>query len=214
LVYSGITQLPTITNNQDGTVTVSSASVNLFPNPDGSGNVQSFPIPAATFTPATGSTVSNYLTAYYNNGSPIYQLSVNNPSNGLNYVGVAIINAREDGPSNWDVDYFIGTTTGLALANKILNKDIKIYGFIRETGFSMYETGSRGVAISDGVTWRGVTRTASTNAIYNLSGPTASLCSPWGLTPTGFTMSFCNANAALVKADPMSGSVIVYSYNP
>jgi hypothetical protein len=53
---------------------------------------------------------------------------------------------------------------------------------------------------------------ASTNAIYNLSGPTASVAIPFGQVATGFTMSFGLATAATTKIDPMSGSIVVYSW--
>ena len=71
-------------------------------------------------------------------------------------------------------------------------------GFTRPTTFPVY-------AISI------LAASASTNALY-LAGPTGSICTPYGLTQNGFTMSFCLATAATTKVDPMSGSIIVNSY--
>lgn len=169
LVYAGVTAFPTITNNNDGTITVSTSSVNMFPNADGSGTVRAYPVSQSVLTVTTGSNVSNYVYVDYNGGNPIYDISITNPINSLNTIGIAIVNAREVSLGNWDIDIFRGTTTGLALANKILNKDIRVYGFIRENGFALSQTGSLGVAVSEGVTWRGVTRTQSP-AVDSISG--------------------------------------------
>ena len=55
--------------------------------------------------------------------------------------------------------------------------------------------------------------TASTNALYiAATGPTGSIATVYNQTPTGFTMSFCIATAATTKTDPMSGSLVVFSY--
>ncbi len=54
--------------------------------------------------------------------------------------------------------------------------------------------------------------TASTNAAYNLSGPTSSIGNVFGLLTNGFTASFCLGTAATTKNDPTSGSFVVYAY--
>ncbi len=53
--------------------------------------------------------------------------------------------------------------------------------------------------------------TGSTNAAYILA-PTASFGTPYGLTLNGFTMSIVSSTAPTTSADPISASLVVFSY--
>jgi hypothetical protein len=161
IVYSGLTLIPTITNNNDGTITVSTSSANLFANAEGIGGVRSYPIAQSTLTLYTSSAeepnATNYLSIDFNGGLPQYTLTQSDLSNNTSIIRVATINARQDGISDYDVDYLQSDTDGLALANKIQNKDINLYGIQRQDGLVIVETGSLGVYLTAGSVWLGAT---------------------------------------------------------
>jgi hypothetical protein len=74
----GVVQLPTVTKNIDGTITVGNDGIiNLCETADGRGNIKQFTnIIGDTLTPIDNAI--NFLYADYNSGSPIYKISTTN----------------------------------------------------------------------------------------------------------------------------------------
>ena len=95
--YAGIITNVDITNNNDGTITVSSGSVNLYSNSDGTGLITTYPLPSSILTLVTDST--NYIVAQLSTPTTAeYFLSTDGTyPNGLNIVRVAIIDVNYKG---------------------------------------------------------------------------------------------------------------------
>ncbi len=153
--YAGATILPTITNNNDGTIVVSSGSVNLFSDESGFGSVVTFPLTEQTLSLITGST--NYIIANYNTGSPQWQLTTDSTlNNGTTITRISQLNILTGIEAPWDIHEFDVGIVGLALANRINNKDEHLYGFQRESGLTLFTTGSNGhFGVTSGIIWYG-----------------------------------------------------------
>jgi hypothetical protein len=159
--YAGITSDVTITDNHDGTVTVSTGSVNLFSNSTGTGLVKSYQLSQTSFTLFTGS--SNFVIAQQSASSDTAMYTLTTDStypNGINIVRVAIldINASGSVKGNWEVHDFNPGVLGLALANRTNNKDELLYGFQRQSGLTLFTTSStisNDFGITAGNVWYG-----------------------------------------------------------
>ena len=157
IAYAGMTTTPTITSDGSGSVIVSTGSVNLYNNPLGYGGVLGYPLLAQTLSLVTGST--NYIVAEISASAPTYTLTTS-PSyaNGISIVRVATLDIYTGDPpgTQWDVHQFKIGIVGLALANRLNNKDIRLYGYQRESGLTLYTTGSSGsFGITEGNIWYG-----------------------------------------------------------
>ena len=155
--YAGITTPVIFTNNNDGTVTVSTASVNLFPDATGNGTIQQFPLLSATFTLATGST--NFITAQHS-GSLAAQYVISTNAyfvNDINVVPIALIDVNKNG-SDWELHTLDIDARGTALANRVVYKDVRLNGYQRQDGLTLYTTGSgTGFGVTAGNVWYGPT---------------------------------------------------------
>lgn len=69
-ISTGCLTNPTFTDNGNGTATISSVQVNIFPTSDFSGNMLTFTVPQATLSFTDGT--EEYISVRYNAGSPIY----------------------------------------------------------------------------------------------------------------------------------------------
>ena len=167
--YAGMTTGPTITFDGTGSIIVSSGSVNLYLNSDGAGDVYSFPVHATTMSLITGST--NYIVVKHEpSDGGVYQLTTDSSyANGVSIVRVAHIDINtEENP--WELHIFNVGIVGFALANKINNKDISLYGFQRQYGLVLYTTGSpTNFGITDGKIWYGSNPTIISE--YNTTVP-------------------------------------------
>ena len=159
--FSGITSNIVIDNPQNGTIIVSTGSVNLYNNPDGYGGVLGYPLLATTLSLITSSTntlnPTNYVVATLSNSLATYEITTNTSyANGISIVRVATLDINYKGPGNWDIHEFDVGIIGLALANRINNKDISLYGYQKESGLTLYTTGSIGdFGITEGLIWYG-----------------------------------------------------------
>jgi len=57
-----------------------------------------------------------------------------------------------------------------------------------------------------------VSFTGTSASVVLANTPTASVATPFKTTTTNFSMSIANANTAIVRADPISGSIIVFGF--
>ncbi len=156
--YAGVTSDIIVSNLNDGTVGVSTGSVNLFADSTGFGLVSSYPLAEATLSLITGST--NYIVVEHTGSLEAKYTLTTDPSyaNGTNIVRVSQMDIYTGDPegTEWDVHDFDVGIIGLALANRINNKDIKLYGFQRQDGLTLYATGSSGsFGITEGNVWYG-----------------------------------------------------------
>ncbi len=157
--YAGMTSVVTVTNNNDGTVTVSTGSVNLYDDASGVGIITPYPLPETILTLVTGST--NYIIAERSGSSLIaqYQITTNQIGiNNISIVPVSAIDPREKEPGNWELHEFDFIEFGLALANKLQLKDNALHGIEKQYGFTLFTTGSEtDFGITEGSAWWGTT---------------------------------------------------------
>jgi len=155
VVYAGITSNIIITNNLSGSIYISTGSVNLFKTTTGYGNVYSYPLLETTLSLTSGST--NYIIVEASQSLAIYKNTTDATyANGISIVRVATLDIYNETTSSWDVHQFNIGIIGLALANRINNKDIRLYGYQHELGLTLYTTGSSGsFGITEGTIWYG-----------------------------------------------------------
>jgi hypothetical protein len=154
--YAGVTTPMSVFNNNNGTVTVSTGSVNLFANPDGIGAISNYPLPETTLTTITGST--NYILAQRSGSTSFgeYIITTSKIIDGISVIPVAQFETEYIGPGDWYVHLLELKVSALALANRSANKDAILNGFQRQTGNKLYITGSgTNFGITAGSTWFG-----------------------------------------------------------
>ena len=155
--YAGVTSDIVITSDDSGSVIVSTGRVNLFDDNTGFGLAYGHLLAEKTLSLITGST--NYIVAEHSGSTEAahYYLTTDATyANGINIVRVAQLDIYNETTSSWDVHQFDIGIVGLALANKLNNKDIKLNGFQRQNGLTLYTTGSTGeFGITSGIIWYG-----------------------------------------------------------
>jgi hypothetical protein len=156
--FAGLTLTPSIIDNGNGTVTVGTASVNLFTDPLGTGPIINYPLTSNTFTVATGS--SNYIIAKYATGSATYNITTDQSSiNETTVVPVGVLSVVHAE----DIHLLTVGLDGLGLANKLQQRTLATDKFAIESGFSLFETGSRNIGITGGRVWYGASFTTSSD---------------------------------------------------
>jgi len=152
--YAGITSTTLLDNPNDGTIVVSTGSVNLFDDANGAGAVKGYSLASTTLNLITGST--NYIIVEHSGSGAKYGLTTDSTyANGISIVRVFTLDINYKGPGNWDVHEFNVGIVGLALANRLNNKDIKLRGYEREFGLILAQSASRNVIITEGNVWYG-----------------------------------------------------------
>ena len=153
---AGLTSSPTITNNNNGTITVSTASVNLYDNPYGTGVIASYQLAQTTL--ALDPTQINIVVATLSGGNAVYQMIYNqNNVDDISIIPVSGIEVTGVDGAGWHYLEFDFGATGLALPNKLALKDVSLNGHQRQNGLLLYVTGSAtDFAISAGSTWYSV----------------------------------------------------------
>lgn len=159
---------PTMTNNNNGTITVGSCLCNLRPSNSFLAPIQTYTIPSKTLTATDGT--EQYIMIYYNSGVPEYIITSSlTLSNSLDYVTIA---------TTWRVDlnvfYAIFGQNGIGLGNKLNNRLLQTEPYKRWVwgGLDLTETPTRVLNISSSVVFIGCTSlaipavTSSTNHMY------------------------------------------------
>lgn len=147
-LFNGACVVPTITDNGNGSITVSNGEYHLSTNTEGRGT-ENFLINGGTF--ALIDQTQNYLVADYNSGTPI--LKVITDVNLINETTVIpIYTAYRNGIflhfQNWDA-------LGLALANKVHQSIVKTQRYRREYGLIVTEYGTHNLNMTAGRVWVG-----------------------------------------------------------
>lgn len=146
---NGSCQIPTFTDNGDGSVTIGSGEYCLSSTADGSGLILPHTVAGNTFT-LTDLAV-NYIVANYNGGTPVLQnISDVTLINEITIVPVYTVfrNGVTLHRQNWD-------SLGEALANKIHQSIVKTQRYRRESGLAISAFGTRNAALTAGKVWVG-----------------------------------------------------------
>ena len=157
--YAGITSNIVLSNPQDGTIVISTGSVNLFSDATGLGLVTSYPLLETTLSLITGST--NYIVAERTGSNAAHYLRTTDSTyaNGINIVRVASLDINYGGPMDWEIHELNVGIVGLALANRTNNKDIALYGFQRQNGLTLFVSSSgahpKDFGVTGGKVWYG-----------------------------------------------------------
>lgn len=150
--FVGANILPTLTNNGDGSCTVSSGTYTFNNSTDGRGDFERFVVSGGTFTPTDG--VLSYIVANYNSGSPLLQLITN--SNLVNdHTVTPIFTLFREGTELHELDW---DEQGSSQSDKLLRRLRRTERFVTEPGgLAISETATRVVNITSGVVWYGAT---------------------------------------------------------
>ena len=145
--------VPVLTNNGDGTVSITGCDVGLFNNTNWIGTISKYTV-SALINIALTDLVSNYLVVNYNSGTPIYQV----------LTAVELINESDIIPiytiyrSGINLSYINWDSLGQGLSNKLNARFVKTQRFGYESGFALSELNVRELQIESGVTWHGAVR--------------------------------------------------------
>lgn len=144
---------PTITDNNNGSITISSCVCNLRTTNSFTSPIRTFKIASAILT-ATNNT-EQYIMISYNNGYPIYILTSNLLlSNSCDYSAVA---------ATWRIGNVVHYATfgqnGVGLSNKLNNRTLQTEPFKRWIwgGLDLTETATRVVNVSSSIVYSGAT---------------------------------------------------------
>ena len=139
---------PDFTDNEDNTVTMGSADVILYDNPNHTGKLKKYTLSSAVLT--LTDTIPYVIVAKYNNGTPIYALEDNffniNMSNETSIRGIM---------RNGDVREGAPTLYGLGVPSLLNAKHIFSEGVIRESGLVLSEDTDLEVKMTTGRIWFG-----------------------------------------------------------
>jgi hypothetical protein len=154
--YAGLVSNITITNNNDGTITISTGSVNLYNNLAGSGLVYTYSLPQTTITLITGST--NYIVAIQSGKVGQYtNISNRLLIDSVTVIPISAIYPNYKGPGNWELHQFDFNPYALALADRMTLKDTMINNFQRQDGLTLFITGSgTDFGVTAGDVWFGI----------------------------------------------------------
>lgn len=160
--FAGVTLLPSITNNGDGTVTIGTGSAALNTMPSGKGTTRNWNINSASFAVPLGLTDVSYIIADYNNGSPIWALASSSAQiDDIQKVQVYTVTRAVTNSVAWAA----WDEPGNLLANKLMDRIVEVNGIERTEGMLIGESGSRYVTVTEGAYWLGVSK--NTSSYYN-----------------------------------------------
>jgi hypothetical protein len=209
---AGLTSVPTITNNNDGTITITSASVNLYDNPYGTGVITSYNIPQTTL--ALNPYLLNIVIAELSGGNAIYNITSNQTDvNDLNIIPVSGIEVVGVDGLGWHYVEFDFGATGLALPNKLALKDVSLNGNQRQSGLLLSAGSGTDFSISAGATWYSVNQTSfdvfdSYNYPTCITSYLVQSASVWSSSyGVGYINDYYNGPSGLTPLAPNSCSV-------
>lgn len=146
---NGVVIVPTIVDNGNGSVTISTGTYSLSTNALGIGLISQYEIGGGTFT--LTDLTQNYIVADYNDGTPILRLIEDVLLiNETTIIPVFSIfrNGNVLHTQWWD-------SLGNALTNKLHQSIVKTQRYRRESGLSISEYGTRNLNLTSGRVWVG-----------------------------------------------------------
>ena len=148
---AGVVQLPSFTDNQNGTCTIGVGLFSLYNNPDFLGIPRTYPIQQTILNLTDNS--ANYILADYNSGSPIYTVVTSIPAvNTTDSDRIPVYSVYRSGS---DIHYFNWDHLGIGLAEKINQRLRRTDRFRIDNGLALSESSTRVVNISSGQLWAG-----------------------------------------------------------
>ncbi|MFW6219806.1 MAG: hypothetical protein ACOC33_03120 [bacterium] len=150
----------------NGTISVSGATIALRDNPNHSGELRIYDVEGKTFDPTPE--ISQYIVADYSGGTPAYDIvSDVNIINESNIIPIVTVTKDDLGKIHF-IDW---NSLASGLPNKIHERLVKTDRFKRESGLNLSEGSNRTFTISSGFVWNGAVRT-QLNAYDSTTDPT------------------------------------------
>jgi hypothetical protein len=148
---AGVVELPTFTDNGDGTVTIGSGRYALYDNTNYIGDATVYTIEGATLSLTDNS--ANYILADYNSGLPVLTVVTSvPPANTTDSNRVPVFSLYRSGN---DVHYFDWDHLSRGLAEKINQRLRRTDRFRIDNGLGLTETPTRVINIGSGQVWAG-----------------------------------------------------------
>jgi hypothetical protein len=153
--YAGVRVAPSITDNNNGSLTVGEGTYSLYPDSSGSSVLKIYTVSGSTFILADS--VTTYIYVSILSGSPILGASTDfDTIPGTKYINVIpIVTVYRYGNLINIIDW---DEQGLALSEKLLYRAVDTDRFNRTRGLILSEYGTRNVAISSGTVWYGANK--------------------------------------------------------
>lgn len=158
------TTSPTITDNGDGTINLSSCLAFVYPGSTSfPSKIGAYTIPAITNQAFTDQT-QNYLYIDYNSGSPIYKVTTNVAL--IDFASaIPVITIYRDGT---ELHFLSWSTQADNMIGKSMMRIVRTNRFGYESGLILSETGTRNIAVTAGKVWYGFT-TVSLDAFTSVT---------------------------------------------
>jgi hypothetical protein len=152
---SGIYASPSVTDNEDGTVTLGSGEYVFFSNAAGIPPLAKFTIGGGDYSFTDNSL--NYIVADYNNGSPVMVVLTSTATiNNRTVLPVLTVFRLDD-----HLNILGWGTSALALSNRLLRRFVRTQRFVVVPGgFMLGETATRTVTVTAGTIWYGINELA------------------------------------------------------
>lgn len=152
LLQAGFINLPSYTDNVDGTITINETGIaDFFDTADGKGKIIRATTPVSDPILLTDMAV-NYLYISYNSGSPVWAVTLS-PSIFLsNFTLVPAYRITREGTELHTIDY---DEMGAAGATKMFYKDVALRSFERQTGLVLTTAATRVSTVTAGLVWFG-----------------------------------------------------------
>jgi hypothetical protein len=180
-LFHGVISLPTLTDNGNGTVTLASNGVfNFYRDAQGRTECARYAAVGRTLTLTDNSV--NYVYADYNNGAPVYVLTLAPASFTTDARTCPCYRIIRDGNFLHTIDY---DSYGLTLPEKSFFKDVTLHAQERQSGLVLSTAPTRIATVSAGTAWFGV---QLFNLAANIQG-SAGTCMEWYLVAGVWTKS-------------------------
>lgn len=147
--FAGVIEKPVITDNGDGSLTLSDFKAALFPSSDFEGVVSIFEITGGTIELIDN--MVNFIVCDYNNGNPIIRKTIDQHEINESNI-IPIWTAHRSGNDICKIDW---NELGVGLSNKIHKSIIKTERYRRESGLKIFGTGTRNIIVEEGKLWMG-----------------------------------------------------------
>ena len=168
---------PTLTDNGNGTVNISSQDVSMYKTNDWRDGLDKYTIPIANNLTLVDN-ATNYIIVSYNSGTPVYQ-SITDVSTINESDIIPVYTIYRDGTILHILDW---DSLGRGMVNRLNARFVKTRRFERQDGLIVSEFGTRNLNISAGTVWYGannisITDVSSTINTFTLYSHTAG---SWG----------------------------------
>lgn len=150
-VSSGVVTLPTITDNEDGTISIGTDGLyNFYKNSTATNGIAQLAVETALVNQTLADETASFIYADYNSGVPFFAVTTNVPDYLLNLDWIPVFRVYRSGNSLHILNY---DAYGTASVFKVLYKDIALKGFERQSGLTLSTAATRISTVSLGSAW-------------------------------------------------------------